>query len=92
MGDSGDRDRTDGTDDGGASESESGTGQEIEPDGLGAAHEHAESAGRGSHSDGTYQQLNFMSLFQSEAEQIQKIDAAAENAAREAESEKPPLL
>ena len=33
-----------------------------------------------------------MSLFQSEAEQIQKIDAAAEHAAREAESEKPPLL
>ena len=30
-----------------------------------------------------------MSLFQSEAEQIQKIDAAAENAAKEAESEKP---
>ena len=30
-----------------------------------------------------------MSLFQSEAEQIQKIDAAAENAAIEAESEKP---
>ena len=89
VGDSGDRDRTDGADDGGTSESESGTGQEIEPNGLGAAHEHAESAGRGSHSDGTYQQLNFMSLFQSEAEQIQKIDAAAENAAREAESEKP---
>ena len=89
VGDSGDRDRTDGADDGGASESESGTGQEIEPDSLGAAHEHAESAGRGSYSDGTYQQLNFMSLFQSEAEQIQKIDAAAENAAREAESEKP---
>ena len=89
VGDSGDRDRTDGADDGGSSESESGTGQEIEPDGLGAAHEHAESAGRGSHSDGTYQQLNFMSLFQSEAEQIQKIDAAAENAAIEAESEKP---
>ena len=89
VGDSGDRNRTDGTDDGGASESESGTGQEIEPDGMGAAHEHAESAGRGSYSDGTYQQLNFMSLFQSEAEQIQKIDAAAKNAAREAESEKP---
>ena len=89
VGDSGDRDRTDGADDGGSSESESGTGQEIKPDGLGAAHEHAESAGRGSHSDGTYQQLNFMSLFQSEAEQIQKIDAAAENAAKEAESEKP---
>ena len=89
VGDSGDRDRTDGADDGGSSESESGTGQEIEPDGLGAAHEHAESAGRGSYSDGTYQQLNFMSLFQSEAEQIQKIDAAAENAAKEAESEKP---
>lgn len=89
VGDSGDRDRTDGADDGGSSESESGTGQEIEPDGLGAAHEHAESAGRGSHSDGTYQQLNFMSLFQSEAEQIQKIDAVAENAAKEAESEKP---
>ena len=89
VGDSGDRDRTDGADDGGSSESESGTGQEIKPDGLGAAHEHAESAGRGSHSDGTYQQLNFMSLFQSEAEQIQKIDAAAKNAAREAESEKP---
>ena len=47
VGDSGDRDRTDGADDDGASESESGTGQEIEPDGLGAAHEHAESAGRG---------------------------------------------
>lgn len=30
-----------------------------------------------------------MSLFQSEAEQIQKIDAAAESAVREAESEKP---
>ena len=89
VGDSGDRDRTDGADDGGSSESESGTGQEIKPDGLGAAHEHAESAGRGSHSNGTYQQLNFMSLFQSEAEQIQKIDAAAENAAKEAESEKP---
>ena len=89
VGDSGDRDRTDGADDSGASESESGTGQEIEPNGLGAAHEHAESAGRGSHFDGTYQQLNFMSLFQSEAEQIQKIDAAAKNAAREAESEKP---
>ena len=89
VGDSGDRDRTNGADDGGASESESGTGQEIEPDGLGTAHEHVESAGRGSYSDGTYQQLNFMSLFQSEAEQIQKIDAAAENAAREAESEKP---
>ena len=59
-------DRTDGADDGGASESESGTGQEIEPNGLGAAQEHAESASRGSHSDGTYQQLNFMSLFQSE--------------------------
>ena len=37
VGDSGDRDRTDGADDGGASESESGTGQEIEPDSLGAA-------------------------------------------------------
>ena len=89
VGDSGDRDRTDGEDDGGTAESESGTGQETEPASVGAAHEHAESAGRGSYSDGTYQQLNFMSLFQSEAEQIQKIDAAAENAAIEAESEKP---
>ena len=33
-----------------------------------------------------------MRLFQSEAEQIQKIDAAAENAAIEAESEKPSAL
>ena len=57
VGDSGDRDRTDGADDGGAFESESGTGQEIEPDGLGAAHEHAESAGRGSYSDGIYQMI-----------------------------------
>ena len=89
VGDSGDRDRTDGADDGGTAESESGTGQEAEPASVGAAHEHAESAGRGSYSDGTYQQLNFMSLFQSEAEQIQKIDVAAENAVREAESEKP---
>ena len=57
VGDSGDRDRTDGADDGGASESKSGTGQEIEPDGLGAAHEYAESAGRGSYSDGIYQMI-----------------------------------
>ena len=79
----------DAADHAGSAQAESRPGQSAEPTDVGAAHEQPESAGRGSHSDGTYQQLNFMSLFQSEAEQIQKIDAAAENAAKEAESEKP---
>lgn len=62
------------------SEKQSGTGQSESADGLGSAHEHAESAGGGSRDGGAYQQLN-LNLFLSEAEQISFID--------EAESRKP---
>ena len=54
---------------------QSGTGQREESDGVGAAHEHTESTGRGNGDDGAYQQLS-LNLFLSEEEQIQKIDEA----------------
>lgn len=60
----------------GESRSEQGNGA----DGMGAAHEQAESTGRGSGADGAYQQLT-LNLFLSETEQIKYID--------EAESRKP---
>ena len=53
----------------------SGTGQREESDGVGAAHEHTESTGRGNGDDGAYQQLS-LNLFLSEEEQIHKIDEA----------------
>ena len=54
---------------------EPGTGQSDQSDGLGAAHEQPESAGRGSSDDGAYQQLT-LNLFLSEEEQIRIIDEA----------------
>ena len=64
-------------------ESEPGTGQGAEPDGLGAAHEQPESAGRGTGADGADLQLSFLDAnIPTEAQQIEKID--------QAESEKTP--
>lgn len=78
MGDSGDSDSQSGTDDGRIAEAESGTRQEDKSDGVGSEHEHAESTGGRSDSDGTYQQLN-LNLFLSENEQISFIDLRAES-------------
>ena len=64
-------------------ESEPGTGQGAEPDGLGAAHEQPESAGRGTGADGADLQLSFLDAnIPTEAQQIGMIDRA--------ESEKTP--
>ena len=60
-----------------------GSGQGAEPDGVGAAHEQPESAGRGTGADGTNLQLSFFDAhIPTEAQQIEKID--------QAESEKTP--
>lgn len=59
-------------DHGGASKEEPRAGQEDRSDGLGRAHEFAESPGRGDRDSGTYQQLSF--FFPTEGEQIQTID------------------
>ena len=64
-------------------ESEPGTGQGAESDGVGAAHEQPESAGRGTGADGADLQLSFLDAnIPTEAQQIEKID--------QAESEKTP--
>ena len=66
-----------------ASETESGSGQGTEPDGVGAAHEQPESAGRGTGADGIDLQLSFFDAhIPTEAQQIETID--------QAESEKTP--
>ena len=66
-----------------ASETEPGSGQGTEPDGVGAAHEQPESAGRGTGADGADLQLSFFdAAIPTEAQQIEKID--------QAESEKTP--
>ena len=58
-------------------------GQGAEPDGVGAAHEQPESAGRGSGADGADLQLSFLdAVIPTEAQQIEMID--------QAESEKTP--
>ena len=58
-------------------------GQGAESDGVGAAHEQPESAGRGTGDDGADLQLSFLdAVFPTEAQQIEKIDRA--------ESEKTP--
>ncbi len=58
-------------------ESEPGTGQGAEPDGVGAAHEQPESAGRGTGDDGADLQLSFLDAnIPTEAQQIEKIDQA----------------
>ena len=70
-------------DHGAASETEPGPGQGEPADGVGAAHEQPESAGRGTGTDGTDLQLSFFDAhIPTEAEQIETIDRA--------ESEKTP--
>ena len=60
-----------------ASETEPGPGQGEPADGVGAAHEQPESAGRGTGTDGTDLQLSFFDAhIPTEAEQIGKIDQA----------------
>ena len=66
-----------------ASETEPGPGQGAESDGVGAAHEQPENAGRGTGDDGADLQLSFLDAnIPTEAQQIEKIDRA--------ESEKTP--
>ena len=73
----------DAADHGAASETEPGSGQGAESDGVGAAHEQPESAGRGTGADGADPQLSFFdAAIPTEAQQIEKID--------QAESEKSP--
>ena len=73
----------DAADHGAASETEPGPGQGAESDGVGAAHEQPESAGRGTGADGADLQLSFLdAVLPTEAQQIEKID--------QAESEKTP--
>ena len=73
----------DAADHGAASETEPGPGQGAESDGVGAAHEQPESAGRGTGADGTDLQLSFFDVhIPTEVQQIEKID--------QAESEKTP--
>ena len=67
----------DAADHGAASETEPGPGQGAESDGMGAAHEQPESAGRGTGADGADLQLSFFDAhIPTEAEQIGKIDQA----------------
>ena len=61
--------------DGGAAETEPGPGQSGAADGLGAAHERSENAGRGSNPERADLQLSF---FATEAEQIAQVDQRAE--------------
>ena len=73
----------DAADHGAASETEPGPGQGAESDGMGAAHEQPESAGRGTGADGADLQLSFLDTnIPTEAQQIEMID--------QAESEKTP--
>ena len=73
----------DAADHGAVAETEPGSGQGAESDGVGAAHEQPESAGRGTGADGADLQLSFLDVaIPTEAEQIENIDRA--------ESEKTP--
>ena len=73
----------DAADHGAASETEPGPGQREPADGVGAAHEQPESAGRGTGADGADLQLSFLdAVLPTEAQQIEAIDRA--------ESEKTP--
>ena len=73
----------DAADHGAASETEPGPGQGEPANGMGAAHEQPESAGRGTGADGADLQLSFLDAnIPTEAQQIEKID--------QAESEKTP--
>ena len=73
----------DAADHGAASETDLGPGQGEPANGMGAAHEQPESAGRGTGADGADLQLSFLdAVLPTEAQQIEKID--------QAESEKTP--
>ena len=73
----------DAADHGAASETEPGSGQRAESDGVGAAHEQSESTGRGTGAERTDLQLSFFDAhIPTEAKQIESID--------QAESEKSP--
>ena len=73
----------DAADHGAASETDPGPGQGKPANGMGAAHEQPESAGRGTGADGADLQLSFLDAnIPTEAQQIEKIDRA--------ESEKTP--
>ena len=73
----------DAADHGAVAETDPGPGQGAESDGVGAAHEQPENAGRGTGTDGTDLQLSFFDAhIPTEAEQIETIDRA--------ESEKTP--
>ena len=73
----------DAADHGAASETDLGPGQGEPANGMGAAHEQPESAGRGTGADGADLQLSFLDVaIPTEAQQIEKIDRA--------ESEKTP--
>ena len=73
----------DAADHGAASEADPGSEQGAESDGVGAAHEQPESAGRGTGADGADLQLSFLDAnIPTEAQQIEMID--------QAESEKTP--
>ena len=73
----------DAADHGAASETDLGPGQGEPANGMGAAHEQPESAGRGTGADGADLQLSFLDAnIPTEAQQIEKID--------QAESEKSP--
>ena len=78
-----DRREPDAADHGAASETEPGSGQGAESDGMGAAHERPESTGRGTGAERTDLQLSFFDAhIPTEAKQIESID--------QAESEKSP--
>ena len=82
-GDGADSREPDAADHGAVAEAEPGPGQGAESDGVGAAHEQPESAGRGTGADGTDLQLSFFDAhIPTEVQQIEKIDRA--------ESEKTP--
>ena len=82
-GDGADGKEPDAADHGAVAEAEPGPGQGAESDGVGAAHEQPESAGRGTGADGTDLQLSFFDVhIPTEVQQIEKID--------QAESEKTP--
>ena len=74
VGGAGDGSRPDGAADGGAAGGGPGAGQKNPADGLGAAHERAESTGGGDRGGGAYQQLTLEGMFPSEMEQITFID------------------
>ena len=83
VGSGADRRKPDAADHGAASETEPGSGQRAESDGMGAAHEQSESTGRGTGAERTDLQLSFFDAhIPTEAEQIESID--------QAESEKSP--